>query len=51
MRFPKKYCYNDLDSNEMKKVELKISKKSSVLRMSRCSKEVESSCGILYRHP
>lgn len=34
----------------MKKVELKISKKSSVIRMSHCPKGSEGSCGIMYRH-
>lgn len=33
----------------MKKVELKISKKSYVIGMANCPKAVEWDCGILYR--
>lgn len=33
----------------MKKANLKISKKSSVVRMSNCPKNTESQCGIMYR--
>ena len=33
----------------MKKVELKVSKKSSVVRMSNCPKDSEVRCGIMYR--